>query len=97
MGADGHIAIYDLKEIRKEVTNDELNFILGSQVYIQMFLGNEYLTNYFGDNICFSAEDWSDVYGFVSKDSPYWISMEDFNSIWDRVRKHKITTWEVWT
>jgi hypothetical protein len=97
MGADGYIVIYDLKKIKEEVTDDELQIILGAQVYIQAMNGEEYLTSYRGSNIYIDAQDWTDVFGYMKQDDPYYVSKDKFDSIWERIRKHRLALWEVWT
>jgi hypothetical protein len=39
MGADGHIRIYDLEAIKKEVTREELDIIRSAMVYEQTMQG----------------------------------------------------------
>lgn len=93
MGADRHIVIYDLKKIRKEVTKEQLDKITCCVVYIQEMNGEEYLTEYIGDNLYYDAQDWSCVYGYEDAD----ITKKEFDSIWEKINKHRITRWEVWT
>jgi hypothetical protein len=98
MGADGHINIYDLDAIEKEVTREELESVTScSQVYRREIFGRRVLTEYYGDNIYSYADSYDDMFGYTKEDSPYYISREKFNSIWDLIKKHKITSWEVWT
>ncbi len=97
MGADGHISIYDLDAIKKELSNEDLKIVKCAMVYEQNLLGKNYLTVYWGDNIYDNAEDYNDMYGYYKPDGPGYVTREKFDSIWDIIRKHHITNWEVWT
>lgn len=94
MGADGHIIIYDLEQILTEMTRAELDKLLGSQVYMQEMRGKQYLTVYFGDNLCYNAESYKDQWGWCKEPD---ITAEEWDRLWGIVNKHRITEWEVWT
>lgn len=94
MGADGHINIYDLDAIRKELTDDEIGVVICSQVYYHEIFGKRVLTEYWGDNLYSYADDYEDRYGWSKTPE---ISKEKFEMIWSVIKKHKVAQWEVWT
>jgi hypothetical protein len=96
MGADGHIIIYDLDLIKKELTNEEIEPLINSVVYIQTMEGREYLTEYWGDNLCYDGSSYAEnMAGHEKYD--WFIAADEWNRRWDIIRKHKLTQWEVWT
>lgn len=96
MGADGHIVIYDLDKIRKELSQEEIDPLLNSVVYIQKMEGRGYLTEYWGDNLYFDGSSHNDQMAGYEK-CDWFIAAEEWNRRWAIIRKYELAKWEVWT
>lgn len=83
MGADGHIAIYDLEILEAILGKGNINY--SANVYIHQIFGKNVVTKYWGDNL------WSYTCMVCGQDH-----CEDPEHI-TRIKPAHITSWEIWT